>query len=102
MKLKLLAAAILIISLGTTASAQTIKQKAHNQAQRTRQGVRSGEITRSEARTIAKKENDVRKEVKEAKADGVVTASERKDIKKEQRQASRTIYRKKHNRRDRN
>lgn len=103
MKAKLLATAILIISLGigNEASAQ-VRQSARNQHQRIKQGVKSGEITRSEGRTIAKKERDVRQEVRQAKADGVVTASEKKDIRKEQRQASRTIYRKKHNRRDRN
>jgi uncharacterized membrane protein YebE (DUF533 family) len=34
--------------------------------------------------------------VKAAKADGVVTREERKDIKQDQRQASRRIYRNKH------
>ena len=66
------------------------------------QGVRSGELTKAETVRLAKQQREIKKDVKSAKADGVVTREERKDIKREKRKADRTIYRKKHNNRDRN
>jgi uncharacterized membrane protein YebE (DUF533 family) len=103
MKVKLLAAAIVALSLSiSSVNAQTIKQKAKNERHRIRQGVKSGELTKAEARNVINDQKEIRQEVKAAKADGTVTAAERKDIKQDQRQASRKIYRKKHNNRDRN
>ena len=67
--------------------------------QRIHQGVKSGEITPGERARIASKERDVRQEVREAKADGVVTIDEKREIRKEKNEASRTIYRTKHNNR---
>ncbi|MDX2030173.1 MAG: hypothetical protein SF339_05870 [Blastocatellia bacterium] len=78
-----------------------VNQRQGNQRKRVRQGIRSGELTRGEVRSIRKDQQEVREEKREAKADGVVTREERREIKQEQNQASRRIYRKKHNRRDR-
>ena len=77
-------------------------QRQQNQRKRIRQGVRSGELTKQETRSILKDQQEVREEKREARADGVVTREERREIQQEQNQASRRIYRKKHNRRDRN
>jgi tellurite resistance protein len=75
---------------------------AQNQPKRIKQGVRSGEITNHERVEIAKQREDVRQAVKVAKADGVITNQEKKIIVAEKRQASKMIYRKKHNNRNRN
>ena len=75
---------------------------AQNQPKRIKQGVRSGEITNHERVEIAKQRQDVRQAVKVAKADGVITNQEKKIIVAEKKQASKTIYRKKHNNRSRN
>ena len=95
MRPKKILAAISFMVLAATAHAQT-PQKA-----RIRQGIRSGELTRHETRKVVKQEREIKQDVREAKADGVVTASERKEIRKDKRKASRSIYRKKHNLRDR-
>lgn len=69
---------------------------------RVKQGIRSGEITLPEAQRIRKQQLDVKDARLDARQDGVVTPRERNQIRKEKKQASRTIYRKKHNARDRN
>jgi hypothetical protein len=102
MKVKVVAAALVLGAFFTSANAQTIKEKGKNQRHRIAQGVKSGELTKKETRNLVKDQREIRKDVKEAKADGVVTGAERKDIRQDQRQASRKIYRKKHNNRDRN
>jgi uncharacterized membrane protein YebE (DUF533 family) len=102
MKTKVLTTAIVLFALFTSASAQTIKQKSKNERHRIAQGVKSGELTKSEAKNLAQDQREIHQDVKAAKADGVVTKEERKDIKQDQRQTSRKIYRKKHNARDRN
>ena len=99
-KFLLATALIMAISIGS-ASAQ-IRQREKNQRHRIVQGVKSGELTRAETKNVIRKEKEVKQDVKEAKADGVITGSERKEIRRDQNKASRTIYRKKHNNRDRN
>lgn len=103
MKVKLLAAAIVAFALSVNvADAQTIRKNAKQERRRIAQGVKSGELTKSEAKNVINDQKEIRQEVKAAKSDGTVTKEERKDIKQDQRQASRKIYRKKHNNRDRN
>jgi hypothetical protein len=102
MKATVLAAAILFGAIFSTADAQTVRQKGKNERHRIAQGVKSGELTKAEAKNLAKGQKEIHQDVKEAKADGVVTKEERKEIKQDQRQESRKIYRKKHNKRDRN
>jgi hypothetical protein len=101
MKLKITAAAIIIAFSITSANAQ-VHHKAKHQQQRIRQGVKSGELTKTEAKNLHNDQKEIHQEVKDAKADGVVTKDERKDIRKDQKQESRKIFRKKHNARDRN
>jgi uncharacterized protein YoaH (UPF0181 family) len=93
----------LVIALGlgmTTANAQ-IKHSVENQQDRIHQGVKSGELTRKEAVNLRKQHKNLRQDVKLAKADGKVTKGERKIISKEAKHDSRSIYRKKHNERER-
>ena len=72
------------------------------QQQRIRQGIRSDELTKREVRSIEREQRDIHQEIRASKSDGIVTGAERRDIMQEQNQASRHIYRAKHNRRDRN
>lgn len=85
----------------TSVNAQTAKTPRHER-QRIKQGVKSGELTRRETRTLAMQQKDIHQDKKEARADGKVTVAERKHIRKDERKANRSIYRKKHNARDRN
>lgn len=101
MKSKIIFSAILMALVINNADAQTVR-RARNQHQRIKQGVRSGELTRAEAVNLRTDQKEIRQDVKEAKADGVVTPEERKEVRQDQRQASRKIFRKKHNNRDRN
>ena len=95
---KVIAAFLLMIFAVSSADAQTQS----SQRRRTRQGVRNGEINRAERAVIAHQQNEIRKDKRDARADGTVTRDERKEIKQDKRKASRSIARKKHNRRDRN
>lgn len=103
MKTKLFLLTTLAIGLSVSSvSAQAIRGKARHEHQRIKQGVKSGELTKGEAVLLAKEQRHIRKNIRCAKAnDGVIGPVERKHIKKEQRQASRHIYRLKHNNRDR-
>ncbi|MCI1186596.1 hypothetical protein MON38_04140 [Hymenobacter sp. DH14] len=93
-------AAFALLVAASSASAQTatpgvtVRQR-HEQA-RIRQGVRSGELTRTEAARLKGREIEIRQDKRAAKADGVVTRDERQDLRKDERQASRAIYRQKH------
>lgn len=100
MKTKFLAVAIAIgLSIGS-ADAQ-IRHRVQNQHHRIRQGVKSGELTKRETRNLVNDQRELHQDVKLAKSDGKITAGEKKIIKKEENQNSREIYRKKHNKRDR-
>ena len=95
-------AAILAIALFSfsAADAQVVKNK--KDRARVKQGVKSGELTKHEVKEIRKIEKEKKEDIRAAKADGVVTAAEKKEIRKDERRSDRAIYRKKHNRRDRN
>ncbi len=79
-----------------------VKTRQKIQSKRIKRGVRSGALTKRETASVMKAEKEVREEKREARADGTVTGAERKEIHQEQNQASRNIYRKKHNNRTRN
>ncbi len=78
MKVKVLAAVLVLGAFFTSASAQTIKEKGKNQRHRIAQGVKSGELTKKETKNLAKDQREIRQDVKQAKADGIVTAAEKK------------------------
>ena len=76
-----------------------VGQRRENQQARIAQGVKSGQLTPAETAKLEKQQRNIHKQVaadRKAK-DGTLTASEKKQINKEQNQASRNIYRKKHN-----
>jgi hypothetical protein len=76
-----------------------VGQRRENQQDRIAQGVKSGQLTAGETAKLEKQQKGINKQVsKDRKANGgTLTASEKKQINKEQNQASRNIYRKKHN-----
>jgi hypothetical protein len=74
-----------------------INKTQKNQQTRIREGVRSGELTKSETRKLEKQQVHIQRDKKIAKADGIVTINERKHIRSEQAIASGNIFRKKHN-----
>lgn len=100
MKQKFLLAAIAFLFFAT-ANAQVNKRQQNQQA-RTKQGVKSGEITKHEAKRIHTQQKHVQHIETKAKSDGVVTKKEKAKLKVAQNRSSRSIYRKKHNKRDRN
>lgn len=78
-----------------------VNARQDNQRERIQQGVRSGELTRHEARNVAEDQRDIRQLERAYKSDGELTAAERLDLHHEQNQASREIYREKHDGQDR-
>lgn len=99
MKLKLLVTTVLVFALGITiAEAQPGRRM---QRHRIAGGVRSGELTRAETRSLVLQQRNTRRDIRMARRDGVVTPGERREIRRDKRMNSRSIYRKKHNRRHR-
>ncbi|MBI1804288.1 MAG: hypothetical protein HY033_03250 [Ignavibacteriae bacterium] len=72
-----------------------------NQQERIKEGVKSGELTGGETRRLEAEQGKIKADEMNAKADGKVTPAERRHIKREQNRASRHIYKKKHNARER-
>jgi hypothetical protein len=72
-----------------------------NHRERIHQGVRSGELTRRETRNAAEDQRDIRQLERAYKSDGKLTGRERADLHHEQNQASRALYRNKHDAQDR-
>jgi hypothetical protein len=99
MKLKLLLTTMVALVFGLHSAGAQVGERV--QRHRIRQGVRSGELTRAETRNLASRERNMHRDIRRAKADGVITRRERREIRRERRHNSRTIYRKRHNRRNR-
>jgi hypothetical protein len=103
MKLKNIAATLLVSALALPALAQTtstprIDQRQANQQQRIDQGVQSGALTQREAARLQQGQEHVQNLENKAVADGKVTAKERARIEHAQDVQSRRIYRQKHDR----
>jgi hypothetical protein len=94
------AIAVVFTGLGSESFAGTrdpgVNARQQNQRERIQQGVRSGELTRRETRKAVETQRDVRQLERAYKSDGKLTAGERADLHHEQNQASRQIYRQKH------
>lgn len=73
-----------------------IGQRMHNQHERIEQGIRSGELTRSEARQLGTEQRAIRREERQYKSDGVLTKAERKDLQQDLNVAGKDIYNQKH------
>ncbi len=95
MKTKLLLTAIFSIALFSFSQAQV------GQRERIHQGVRSGELTRSETARLRYQQRDTHRDIRRAKADGFMSKRERREIRHDERRNNRSIYRLKHNHRER-
>ena len=85
------------LALGSLLLAQgTINERERRQEARIRDGVRDGELTRTEARTLEKEQARIHAAEAKAKSDGEFTAKERAKIQKRQDHASCHIYKQKH------
>lgn len=89
-----LAAAVAPAFAGDRAPGVTHRQ--HHQKARIQEGVRSGELTKDEAKSLRAQQRAIRAEKREFKADGQLTRSERRELHRDQNEASRDIYREKH------
>jgi len=88
--------AALIVAGPLFAGTPGLDRREHNQAQRIRQGVHSGELTRPESRRLVRGEARLHRNEARAKSDGVVTARERARLQHEANVESNRIYRQKH------
>ena len=95
-------AATAAIMLSSAAHAGEIRQRQERQHARIRQGVESGALTQKEAKTLNVEQRAVGRDRKAALADGSINRAERVQLTQEQNQASRDIYRLKHNQRTAN
>lgn len=103
--MKLLASLALMIALfPMTGLAQdhSINDRQRDQQQRIRQGIRSGELTRSEARRLEMEQARIRRdEARARRSGGQFTLRERARIQRELNHSSRDIRRQKNDRQDR-
>src|ERR1700719_3546006 len=76
-----------------------VGQRRENQQDRIAQGIKSGQLTAGETAKLENQQKGINQQVAaDRKANGgTVTGSEKKQVNREQNQASRNIYRKKHN-----
>jgi hypothetical protein len=74
-----------------------INKRQRNQQRRISQGINSGQLTAGEAARLEKREAKIQHDKQAAKADGKVTTAERRKLNREENQASRKIYKLKHN-----
>lgn len=74
-----------------------ITKRQVNQQARTKQGVKTGALTKGETLRLEKEQAKIQKDKGKAKSDGKVTPKERLMIRREQNKANRDIYRLKHN-----
>lgn len=82
-------------SAAQTATPAVTRAQANERA-RIRQGVATGELNRREAARLRNQQADIRQDKQAARADGIVTPTERQGVRQETKQASRSIYRQKH------
>ena len=101
MKTKFLLTAAIILAFGINVANAQARNHFTNQRAQIRHGVKSGELTKRETKNLVYDQKNIHRDIKAAKADGIVTPCEKKDIRQDRNQASREIYRKKHNDRDR-
>jgi len=101
MKTSVIIAGSLVLALTTTFAAgvrdRGVNARQREQQARIQQGVRSGELTKSETQDLRKEEKDVRTEERQFKADGKLTAEERQKLHTDLNKTSRDIYTDKHN-----
>jgi len=102
--LSILLAATFAIGAGAVSLAgpRGVNSLEHREQQRINQGIRSGELTRREARQLEGGLARIRIDERFARLDGHLTPAERARLERELTHESRSIYRQKHDRQDRN
>ncbi len=84
------------------AQAQNVAQRQQNERQRIAQGARSGELTKGETAALSRQQQSIHNQVARDRRDGGgLTAAERARARHRLDNASRDIYKLKHNRRTR-
>lgn len=73
-----------------------VNARQHHEANRIKQGVRSGELTRSETHGLMQERREIRAQERAYKSDGVMTRDERKDMHQDLNDLSKDIYSEKH------
>jgi uncharacterized membrane protein YebE (DUF533 family) len=74
-----------------------LRRRRHIQNHRAAQGVKSGEIDKSERQNLRKSRRATRRHVAAAKADGNVSGAERKALHRDMNRTSHLLYAYKHN-----
>lgn len=97
-------AAALVLILAATSSFAQVNQHQQNQTKRINQGVSSGELTHREADNLRDDQAEIRRTEARMRArnGGQLTVADRARLNVMQAEANASIYKKKHNRRDRN
>ena len=90
---------MLVSAIGFAAGRHDHREARQNA--RIRQGVKSGELTESEAAKVRQQQRKIHRTEERMEADGQVSAGEAAKLERMQDRASKTIYRKKHNERER-
>ena len=84
------------------AEASSVDGREHEQRERIREGVRSGELTRHEAARLRREQTRVRREERRYRASGDgLSRRERRDLQRDLDRSSRNIRRQKHDGQDR-
>jgi uncharacterized protein YlxW (UPF0749 family) len=100
MKLKL--ALAIIATCGVLSVQAQVNTRQKNQKERTQQGVESGELTKREAKKIKHQQDKVNDYEAKLRSDGELSGKDKTKLNVAQNKSSKSIYRKKHNKRDRN
>lgn len=100
MKLKL--TIVMIAFLGVMNVKAQVNARQKNQKERAVQGAQSGELTKREAKRIKEQQENVNDYEAKLRSDGELSKKDKAKLDAAQDRTSRSIYRKKHNKRDRN
>jgi uncharacterized protein YlxW (UPF0749 family) len=100
MKLKL--TFVIIAFLGVMNAKAQVNARQKNQKERAVQGAQSGELTKREAKRIKEQQENVNDYEAKLRSDGELSKKDKAKLDAAQGRTSRSIYRKKHNKRDRN
>lgn len=89
------------ISLQAAEAKDRSDRRQSRQGARVREGVKSGELTRGEAAKLRSQQRRINRTEKRMEADGELSGKEEAKLERMQDRASKNIYRKKHNERER-
>lgn len=99
MMIKVLVLGMVVCCVGFAGGRQDRREA--RQSARIRQGVKSGELTGAEAARLKQQQRKIHRTEERMEADGEVSGKEAAKLERMQDRASKNIYRKKHNERER-